>query len=410
MAPIIEIEHLRKVYQLRTVRGSTLKEMLLVNLWQPNTVREHVALEDVSFAIERGQTLGIMGNNGSGKSTLLRILAGIAEPTSGRVAVHGKASSLIDLTAGLQPELNGYENIFFNASILGLPRSEIRRRMLEIVDFAELGDYIHTPVKYYSTGMLVRLAFSISVHLDPEILLVDEALAVGDMYFQAKSLDRMRRLRRERNTTILMVTHDAELVDEFADQMLWLNFGKQVYFGPKSEGIDRIVAEHHRHVPGYEQLDFSVELMRLMLRGRFGSGDVVIRAARFVDGQGRERCTFETGETLALEVEYETMRPVESLMLGVGIESEDGMTCSVAYSPEGLLPSPPPPSGTIRAELDSVEFLPGRYRVGIGLSPAGRPAEVYDLHLLLYLFRIEANQMEPPPVGVYRQKATFSVE
>jgi ABC-type polysaccharide/polyol phosphate transport system ATPase subunit len=410
MAPIVEVRHLSKVFRLRTIKATTLKERLLVHLWKFNGHRELRALDDLSFEVERGRTLGILGSNGSGKSTLLRVLAGVTPATSGQVAVRGRTSSLIDLTAGLQAELSGIENIFLNASVLGLSRSESRRRLSAIVDFAELGHYIHSPVKYYSSGMLLRLAFSIAAHLDPEVLLVDEALAVGDAYFQAKSLDRMRQLRNTRETTILLVTHNVELVEEMCDEVLWIEKGRLRYRGTRAEGLDQILMEHHRHVGELDRMALSHELMHLLLKGRFGTGEVVIRSVRFLNRDGRETCTFHPGDRFCAEIDYEMQRPIEAMMCGVGIEREDGLTCTLGYSSGDLFgPGPIPPRGTIRAVLDPFDFLPGRYRFSVGLSVPGRPAEVYDLHLLLYMICVVGDESEAPGDAAFSQRAEFAV-
>jgi ABC-type polysaccharide/polyol phosphate transport system ATPase subunit len=410
MAPIVEVQHLTKIFQLRTVKASTLKEMLLVHLWKSNDTRELRALDDVSFEVERGRTLAILGSNGSGKSTLLRILAGVTPATSGKAVAKGRTGSLIDLTAGFQPELSGIENIHLNASVLGLSRSEIRRRQSAIVDFAELGHYIHSPIKYYSSGMLVRLAFSIAVHLEPEVLLVDEALAVGDAYFQAKSLDRMRQLRQQRQTTILLVTHNLEFVEEMCDEVLWIEKGRLRYRGARSGGLDQILMEHHRHVGELNQMALSHEIMHLLIRGRFGTGEVVVRAVRFINREGRRTCMFRPGDRFCAEIDYEVMRPVEALMCGVGIEREDGLTCTLDYSSGDLFGvGRIPPRGTIRAVLDPFLFLPGRYRFSVGLSPPGRPAEVYDLHLLLYMICVVGDEGDQPTEAAFVQRAEFAV-
>jgi len=409
MAPIIEVEHLTKIFRLRTVRATTLKEMLLVNLWKPKEYRELRALDDLSLEVEQGRVLGILGSNGSGKSTLLRILAGVTPPTSGRVAVRGRTGSLIDLAAGLQPELSGIENIFLNASVLGLSRREIRRRQHAIVDFAELGYYIHSPVKYYSAGMLVRLAFSIALHLDPEILLVDEALAVGDTYFQEKSLDRMRQLKRTRETTVVFVTHNLDIAEEICDEILWIEKGRMRYRGSRTAGLDAILMEHHSHVASYDQIDYAAVLEHVLMRGRFGSGEVLIRSVRFVNRDGRKTCTFQTGERFCVEIDYEAFHSLDGLMCGLGVEREDGLTCTLVYSSDEPFGPTVPRRGTIRAILDPFDFLPGRYRLSIGLSPPGRPAEVYDLHLLLYLFRVVGNDGDLPTEAAFRQRAEFAL-
>jgi len=409
MAPIVEVEHLAKFFQIRTLRASTLKEMLLVNLWKSSEYRELRALDDVSFVLEPGRTLGIVGSNGSGKSTLLRILAGVTPPTSGCVAVRGRSGSLIDLAAGLQPELSGIENIFFNMSMLGLSRREIHRCLSAVVDFAELGHYIHSPVKYYSTGMLVRLAFSIAVHLDPDVLLVDEAFSVGDAYFQGKSLDFMRRLHRTHHTTILLVTHDLDLVEDMCDEILWLEKGRIRYGGPLVGGLDRIMMEHQRHAVEQEIMKFSPELLGLLVHGRFGTGDAVIRAVRFVDRNGTETCTFRTGERFCFELDYEVLRPIKGILCGLAIVREDGLNCTVVYSGEDLFGDGMPPRGTIRATLDPLDFLPGAYRFSAGLLQAGHPEVVYDTHVLLYRFRVIGDEVGLPADAAFHHKARFTV-
>lgn len=408
MAPVVEVQNLTKTFQLRTVRSNTLKEMLLINLWTSGEYRELRALDDVSFAIERGHTVGILGSNGSGKSTLLRILAGVTPATSGRVVVRGRSNSLIDLTAGMEPNLSGIENIFLNASVLGLSRREIQKRLGAIVDFAELGYYIHSPVRYYSTGMLVRLAFSIAVHLDPEILLVDEALSVGDTYFQAKSLDRMRRLRGVRDTTILLVTHSLEIVEDLCDEVLWIEKGHLRYRGQSRAGLDRVLMDHHRHVPSLERLQWSHELMHVLIRARFGSGEMVIQGVRFIDPTGRETCSFRPGEAFCIEADFEKRGDIDRVIFGVGIEREDGLSCILVHTPEELF-RPIPEKGTLRAILDPFDFLPGRYRMSVGFLSPDDPPAVYDLHLLLYVFRVVGDEEEETTRSAFLQRARFSV-
>ena len=198
-------------------------------------------LRHVSFDIHRGETLGIVGHNGSGKSTLLRIIAGAAYPTEGHVAVRGRIAPLLSLGAGFQPDMTGRECIEINATALGLSRQEIIDRLDDIIAFAELADFISTPVRYYSSGMLARLGFSVAVHTDPDLLLVDEVLAVGDQNFQLKCTARIEQLRND-GTTILFVSHDSELVRKLCRRALWLRGGALVADGPSSE----VLAEYAR--------------------------------------------------------------------------------------------------------------------------------------------------------------------
>jgi lipopolysaccharide transport system ATP-binding protein len=199
-------------------------------------------LRHVSFDIHRGETLGLVGMNGSGKSTLLRLIAGAAYPTEGHIAVRGRIAPLLSLGAGFQPDMTGRECIEINATALGLSRQEILDRLADIVAFAELADFIRTPVRYYSSGMLARLGFSVAVHTDPDLLLVDEVLAVGDHSFQAKCIARIEQLRND-GTTILFVSHDPELVRRLCRRALWLKGGAMVADGPSSEVLARYASD-----------------------------------------------------------------------------------------------------------------------------------------------------------------------
>jgi len=226
---VIRLEGVSKAF--RRQQGRTLRELAAALLsgqafWEP-----FYALHDVSFSVQRGETLGIIGRNGSGKSTILKIIAGVTAPSKGQVYVRGRVSPLIELGAGFHPDLTGRENVFMNASILGMSNRQIRERFADIVSFAELWDFIDTPVKRYSSGMYVRLGFAVAVHCDPDILLVDEVLAVGDLAFQEKCLRKMREFQ-ERGVTIVLVSHSLDMVREFCHRVLWLDEGRVRAQGP----------------------------------------------------------------------------------------------------------------------------------------------------------------------------------
>src|SRR5947208_11536247 len=230
----IELTNVTKVYlryarkkQFATLKSALLKGSLIQDL-QPD--EKFPALQGVSFAVAAGQTYGIIGRNGSGKSTALKLVAGITKPTSGTVTVRGRISALIELGAGFHPEISGRENVFINGIMLGLTKREIERRFDEIVEFAELKDFIDAPVKTYSSGMYMRLGFAVAIHVDPDVLLVDEVLAVGDEGFTHKCLDKFGEFKR-RNKTILLVTHSLGLVERFCDEALWLDAGRATDHG-----------------------------------------------------------------------------------------------------------------------------------------------------------------------------------
>ena len=243
----IQADHLSKRFWLQTERRTSLKERFVRG--RSPKAREFWALRDASFSIERGSTFGLVGHNGSGKSTTLKVLAGIYRPTSGRVVVSGRVSALLELGAGFHGELTGRENIRLNGAILGMSGRQIDAAMDGIIDFAGIGEFIDSPVKVYSSGMFVRLGFAIAVSLDPEILIVDEVIAVGDEEFQRKCFDHLFELRK-RGTTIVLVTHALGLIADLCDRAAWLDHGVVQEIGPAREVVDsylRSVNEHEAH-------------------------------------------------------------------------------------------------------------------------------------------------------------------
>lgn len=217
---IITFDHVSKVYSLQ--KQKTFKEFLPALASGKETKKVFTALNDISFEIQKGESVGIVGPNGSGKSTILKLIAGVTAPTTGTITVHGKVSPLIELGSGMHPELSGRENVFLNGAILGLSQRQIHQRFKEIVDFAELWDFVDEPIKHYSSGMFMRLAFSVAIHVDPEILLVDEILAVGDASFQEKCFKKMDEFKKN-GVTILLVSHNKDQTDSYCTNIINLN-------------------------------------------------------------------------------------------------------------------------------------------------------------------------------------------
>ncbi|MBP3201045.1 MAG: ABC transporter ATP-binding protein [Lachnospiraceae bacterium] len=235
MENAVSVKNLTKVYQLYNKPLDRLKEA--INPFKKNYHRDFYALNDISFDVEKGESFGIIGVNGSGKSTLLKILTGVLHRTSGEVSVNGKIAALLELGAGFNMDYTGIENIYMNGTMMGFSKKEMDEKLNKIIEFADIGDFIYQPVKQYSSGMFVRLAFALSIAVEPEILIVDEALSVGDVFFQTKCYKRMDELK-EKGTTIIMVTHDLGAVIKYCDRTMVLNSGKQVAIGTPHEMVD----------------------------------------------------------------------------------------------------------------------------------------------------------------------------
>lgn len=229
----ITVENLNKVYRLYDKPVDRLKEALGMKVHSS----EHYALRDVSFNVKKGETIGIIGTNGSGKSTCLKIITGVLNPTSGNVQVNGRISALLELGAGFNPEYSGLENVYLNGTMIGFSREEVDAKLESILEFADIGDYIHQPVKSYSSGMFVRLAFAISINIEPEILIVDEALSVGDVFFQAKCYKKFEEFK-ENGKTILLVSHDLGSISKYCDRVVLLNNGEKLDEGSPKEMVD----------------------------------------------------------------------------------------------------------------------------------------------------------------------------
>jgi ABC-type polysaccharide/polyol phosphate transport system ATPase subunit len=243
--PAIEFRDVTKRFMLK--EGRTLREFASAILTRGSWGDEFCALEGVSFQVERGETIGIVGRNGSGKSTALKLMAGVTAPTSGQVFVRGRISPLIELGAGFHPDLTGRENVHLNGSILGMSDREINAQFQAIVDFAELQEFIDMPVKRYSSGMYVRLGFAVAVHSNPEVLLIDEVLSVGDAFFQEKCHERMRDFKGQ-GMTIVVVSHSAETINSFCDRAIWMDHGRLVSDGPAKSVVDEYMATVPHHV------------------------------------------------------------------------------------------------------------------------------------------------------------------
>lgn len=229
----IQVKHLDKMYKLYNKPSDRLRETLGLKV----PVREHYALRDVSFEVNRGETVGIIGTNGSGKSTILKIITGVLNPTKGEVKVEGRISALLELGAGFNMEYTGIENVYLNGTMMGFSREEVDAKLQDILDFADIGDFVYQPVKSYSSGMFVRLAFAVAINIDPEILIVDEALSVGDVFFQAKCYRKFEEFKKM-GRTILFVSHDLSSISRYCDRVILLNKGVKMEEGSPKQMVD----------------------------------------------------------------------------------------------------------------------------------------------------------------------------
>lgn len=366
------------------------------------------ALKDVSFEVNKGEVLGIIGRNGAGKSTLLKILSRITEPTTGDVKIYGRISSLLEVGTGFHPELTGRENIFLNGAILGMRKEEIKRKFEEIVAFAETEKFIDTPVKYYSSGMYVRLAFAVAAHLEPEILLVDEVLAVGDIAFQKKCLGKMEDVSKE-GRTVLFVSHNMGAVRTLTNKCIYLNEGRI-----KSNGsTDQVVQHYLDEVQGYTTRG----KRNLELYHRESVSQSPVRFTRvWVDNIKDEVPIIEMVQNFSICIELETSIEIRGAHLGFGIKKRDGTQVTVMLSIDhGFRLFLAPGKHVVTCTIGDLPLTPGEYLVDVGINQSTQ-TRAWDVILDYPLFTVvdRAGQVvhwtERPWGAVHWRDVTWSIQ
>ncbi len=392
--PLLEFRNVSKCFPLHREEQRTLPSLLrrfLPGLRpDPSHHRLFWPLRQVSFTVNRGETVGIVGPNGAGKSTLLKLITGILEPTEGEILVNGRVASLLELGAGFHPDLTGRENIYLNGSIYGLSRQEIRERMPDIIEFAGLGEFIDTPVKHYSSGMYVRLGFAIAVHTEPDLLLVDEVLAVGDAAFQRKSLERLDEFRRQ-GVTVIFVSHSPEMVRSLSSRAIWLEDGRVWADGPAEMVVARYLAETWAsEEESIKQQPEEEEEKEEENPRRWGTGKLVIEGVRLLDETGQERMHFHPGEPLTVEIRYCAKVRIPEPVFGLAIHRTDGVHvtgpntafagCQIPWV-EG--------PGVVRYRVPSLPLLEGSYQISLAAHNR-EDTEMFDYHDRLYLLRVLA--------------------
>ena len=383
----IRFDGVSKKFTLRRQRPRSFQELTVNLARRGGGAREEFwALRDVSFTVDQGETVGLIGANGAGKSTALKLVARIIEPTKGQIEVNGRVGALLELGAGFHPDLTGRENIYLNGSILGLKRREIERKLDSIIAFAELERFIDVPVKHYSSGMYVRLGFSVAVHTAPEILLVDEVLAVGDAAFRRKCMGRINHLR-EQGVTILLVSHNPEAVRDVCRRALWLEDGLLVSDG----GAESVVT---RYLDRSWAAEDSAGEMGEVEDRHWGSGDVRIVRVRLLDDCGQERQLFHSGEPLTVEMRYLAPRRVDCPVFGLAIHRNDGTHITGPNTHFAGLDIPSiAGEGTVRYEIPCLPLLEGAYYVSVAVHN-WEDTRMYDYHDRLYPFRVRPSQGE----------------
>ncbi len=389
----VALDGLGKKFRLTHDRNWTLKATMLAG--HRTRYEEFWALRKLSLEVEQGQTFGIIGGNGSGKSTLLKVLAGILRPDEGKATVNGRLSALLELGAGFHPELTGRENVYLNGAILGFTKRDIRQRFDDIVAFAELDRFIDEPVRNYSSGMYVRLGFSVAIHVEPEVLLVDEVLAVGDLTFQKRCLDRFAHLKAE-GRTIIVVSHDLDMVGWLCDRTAWIQQGSLRAIGPSSEVIDRFAtgadsttAESVNETrPTFERL----------------SEDDLVKAVVLVDSNGHPTDAVGSRRPVTIRVRYDGQAAGEPVTVALGLYRADGThvaSINSGATTRGVTRSSRVPAEEPMGNLVEVDYVvtalpvqPGTYELSVALHDSSM-RRVLERHSHILRFEVAPSNIDP---------------
>ncbi len=394
----IEVNDISKKFKIYYDKGHTLKEKILFQ--ERRKFEEQTVLDHISFQVKKGEAVGLIGKNGCGKSTTLKLLSKIMYPDDGTIQMHGRVSSLIELGAGFHPDMTGRENIYINASIFGLTKKEIDKRLETIIAFSELEKFIDSPVRTYSSGMYMRLAFAVAINVDADILLIDEILAVGDANFQVKCFNKLREIKAN-GTTIVIVSHSLGQIEQFCERSIWIKDGKiekdgtprevhPLYLGYMGELVENVQKES-KNVEEIENTNENIisddvpkEAEKLI-----GNQSIIIKNVTTYDVEKHEKQVFRTGEKVVLKINYEVFKPSEQVCIGIGIFRSDGVHC---YGTNTRADKMPPlklnTSGSIMVELEN-ELLPGEYLVDVAIESAYGVYADYKREICRFITRTE---------------------
>lgn len=430
----IEVKNVTKSFKVYYDKGSQLKEKAL--FWKRNRYEERWVLKGISFTVKQGEAVGLIGHNGCGKSTTLKLLTKIIYPDNGTIEMKGRVSSLIELGAGFHPDMSGRENIYTNAAIFGLTKKEIDERVEDIIAFSELEEFIDNPVRTYSSGMYMRLAFSVAINVDADILLIDEILAVGDANFQAKCFNRLREIKKD-GTTIVIVSHSLGQIEQICDRSLWIQDGliKQEgkprdvhpeylnYMGEerqriaeKEEERQRKIQESKEEKPQEEMQDTekpeekasSEEKVQEEQKktGRFGNGKARIRNVSLLDKTGKKKTVFNTEESMRIVVSYDLKKKVENAVIGVSIFRNDGLLCYGTHTLlDGIEEFDITKPGKIMIDIDRIGLIQSEYYIDLAItSNINDPVDYYKNAIKFQIFS------EKEDIGVTKISHVWSFE
>ncbi len=426
MNPVI-VKNVEKYYKKYSNKHKflTLKSAL-VNRTLFSDLKAHEkfqALKGLSFEVKKGETISLIGENGSGKSTMLKLLAGISKPTKGEVITDGRISALIELGAGFHPEISGRENIFINGIILGLTKKKIEEKLDDIIKFAELEEFIDNPVKSYSSGMYMRLGFSIAINVDPDILLIDEVLAVGDASFVPKCLDKINEFKRN-GKTIIFVSHDLSTVERISDKVIWIKEGLIHKHGYPKEVVDsylefigkkdaeKAIEKHSEQVEkskedtnnsSDENVEAKEEESGIKVAKRWGSKEISIDNVKMLDKNEKEQYIFESNEPFTIEFKVKSKKPQKDFIFGIGIFNPDGALCYGTNTDiEDFVSNTFTGEGTVRIDIPDANLVNGKYFLNVAVHKwDGYP---FDYHHFLYTFNITSKYRD---FGITRIKTKW---
>lgn len=369
---IIELKNISKKYNLNENRPLLIRSVI------PGKKKTVTALRDITLSIKKGEVIGIIGANGSGKSTLLKLIAGITIPSRGKLNVNGRINSLIELGAGFHPDLTGRENIYLNGLLLGLTRKEIDEKIDTIIEFADIGNFLEQPVRTYSSGMAVRLGFSVAVQLDPEIMLIDEVLSVGDEDYQVKSFEKIEELRKN-GKTIIFVSHNLPMVLSLCPKSIYLNSGKIEYIGNTKTAVSKYLSNIN-----YRNKEKKTEVKNGV---RWGSKEVEITGVNLLDASGKDKTVFNPSDPMIIRIAYRINNPKDTLTFGVSISSNGKIIWGTNSERDGVWFKSMAQEGSIEYAIKNLLLQPGKYSLSVAVRGI-TDEQMYDWHEGEYSFEI----------------------